>query len=65
MMEDRKPPVAECEWCGNPMKLWLYSQRFCCRSHSDAWHLAERRQALERFRAEGHQVETNRKAASA
>jgi predicted nucleic acid-binding Zn ribbon protein len=63
---DRKPPIAECEWCGKAMTLWVYAQRFCSRQCGDEFHAAERRQAVERFRAEGHQVETKRmKAASA
>jgi hypothetical protein len=61
---DRKPPIAECEWCGNPMTLWLYRQRFCSRKCSDEFHAAERRQAVEFFRAQGMQVETERKRAS-
>jgi predicted nucleic acid-binding Zn ribbon protein len=61
---DRKPPIAECEWCGKPMMLWVYSQRFCSRKCSDEFHLAERRQAVEWFRAEGRVVE-RKKAASA
>ena len=66
MMEDRKPPAAQCEWCGNPMLLWQYRQRFCSRKCSDEFYLAERQQAVQRFRAEGHQVETKRmKAAQA
>ena len=61
---DRKPPISECVWCGQPMKLWVYGQRFHSRQCSDAWHLAERQQAVERFRAEGHQVETKRMKAA-
>ena len=57
---DRKPPIAECQWCGKSMTLWVYSQRFCRRQCSDEFYLAERQQAVKLFRAEGHQVETKR-----
>jgi predicted nucleic acid-binding Zn ribbon protein len=63
---DRKPPISECQchWCGKPMKLWVYSQRFCSRRCGDEFHAAERRQAVEKFRAEGHVVETKRMQAA-
>jgi hypothetical protein len=32
-------------------------QRFCCSDCNEKYKLAERRQALQRFREEGHQVE--------
>src|SRR5262249_26745454 len=63
---DCKRPIAECQWCGKAMTLWVYGQRFCCRQCSDHFYAAERRQAIDRFRAEGHVVETKRmKAATA
>jgi hypothetical protein len=61
---DRKPPIAECEWCAKPMTLWVYGQRFCSRICSHEFHAAERRQAVEKFRAEGHVVETKRMKAA-
>ena len=61
---DRKPPAAQCEWCGKSMTLWLYAQRFCSRRCGDEFHAAERRQAVEKFRAEGHVVETKRMKAA-
>jgi hypothetical protein len=61
---DRKPPIAECEWCSKPMKLWVYSQRFCSRNCSLEFHAAERRQAVALFRAEGCVVETKRMKAA-
>jgi hypothetical protein len=62
-MEDRKPPIAECEWCGKAMTLWVYSQRFCSRQCSHDFHAAERRQAVKAFRENGGVVETKQKAA--
>jgi hypothetical protein len=55
---DRKPPIAECEWCSKAMTLWVYSQRFCSRQCGDQFHAAERRQAVALFRAQGMKVRT-------
>ena len=68
---DRKPPIAECEWCKRSMTLWVYTQRFCSKSCSDQFHAAERRQAVAFFRAQGMRVrkageqEGGRRSASA
>ena len=53
---DRKPPIAECEWCKRSMTLWVYTQRFCSKNCSDQFHAAERRQAVAFFRAQGMRV---------
>jgi hypothetical protein len=45
-----------CERCGKPMLPIMSRQRFCCRSCSDEWFQAERRQAVEWFRATGGTV---------
>jgi predicted nucleic acid-binding Zn ribbon protein len=58
MDRDRKPPIAECEWCSKPMTLWVYAQRFCSRQCGDQFHAAERRQAVALFRAQGMKVRT-------
>jgi hypothetical protein len=55
---DRKPPIAECEWCKRSMTLWVYTQRFCSKNCSDQFHAAERRQAVAFFRAQGMRVRT-------
>ena len=61
---DRKPPTAQCEWCGARMTLWVCGQRFHSRQCSEAWHLAERQQAVQKFRAEGLVVVTKRMKAA-
>lgn len=53
-----------CENCGKRFVGFRYQQRFCSRSCSDEWFKAEARQALERFRAEGCEVRTQREAAA-
>lgn len=47
----------ECENCGIPVIPYMSRQRFCCRACSDEWFQAERRQAIEWFRAAGMSVE--------
>jgi hypothetical protein len=49
-----------CEYCGGPMTRYLPSQRFCCRVCSDEWFAAERREAVEWFRACGMRPEDAR-----
>ena len=54
MPEDRS-----CENCGRPVNpLRHAAQRFCCRACSDEWFAAERRQAVEWFRASGIPMQT-------
>jgi hypothetical protein len=43
----------ECEWCGERMKPFFVDQRFCSPKCSAAWHVAERREAVELYRAQG------------
>ena len=48
-----------CENCDRSMRPYLARQRFCCRACSDNWFQAERRQAIEWFRAMGMKVATD------
>jgi hypothetical protein len=47
----------KCQNCTEDFTPYMAGQRFCCRSCSDEWFAAERRQAVEWFRAEGKTVE--------
>jgi hypothetical protein len=42
-----------CEFCGDEFKPTWFDQRFCCRAHSDAFHTADRKDAVAFFRAQG------------
>jgi hypothetical protein len=42
-----------CEWCGERMNPFFVDQKFCCRECSSNWHVAERREAIEHYRACG------------
>jgi hypothetical protein len=45
-----------CAWCNEPFVPVVDGQKHCCRAHSDAFYAAERRQAVEFFRASGQLV---------
>jgi hypothetical protein len=49
--------MKSCENCGKPVIAYTDRQRFCCRSCSDEWFQAERRQGVEWFRAAGMTVQ--------
>jgi hypothetical protein len=42
-----------CEWCQREWTPYHSDDRFCCREHSDAFYQAERREAVEWYRAMG------------
>jgi hypothetical protein len=56
-----------CENCGKEVRPNLVgrSSRFCCRQCSDDWFAAERKQAVDFFRAQGCVVEIKRMKAAA
>ena len=47
-----------CEYCTKTFVPYLANQRFCNRACSDAWHMQERREAVEWYRAYGMRPET-------
>ena len=49
--------MSRCEVCGREMIKLHPAQRYCCRACSDEYFMAERRQAVEYFRAQGMKPE--------
>ena len=45
--------MSHCEMCGREMIKLHPAQRYCCRACSDEYFMAERKQAVEYFRAQG------------
>ena len=41
----------QCDYCGQNFSKLFYDQRFCNRRCSEAFHVAERKEAIEHFRA--------------
>jgi hypothetical protein len=39
-----------CEFCGAAYEPYRDTQRFCCRTHSDAWFQRERKRGVELLR---------------
>jgi hypothetical protein len=58
LLEEIGCGLMKCENCGKPVIPYLSQQRFCRRSCSDEFYQAERRQAVEWFRACGMRPQT-------
>jgi len=56
----------DCDYCGARFARLFHDQRFCSRRCSEAFHVAERKEAIEFFRASGLKpmVPANRKLAA-